>query len=235
MPPPRTSRLAPLRGWLAGMPWVIWAIVAACLLPELVLAGADLGLWGGAEWRRAAYAWGGFWPGLLGDWRPNFPFQAWVMFASYGFLHGGLAHLVVNMMTLISFGPVLVDRVGAGRFAALYAASLVGGAAGYALLSEGLRPMVGASGALFGLVGAFMAWEYADRFAARAGLWPVARMAAILVVLNLVLWWAMAGQLAWETHLGGFVAGWMAAFLLDPRARPAPGEEPVEEDTGEST
>ena len=38
-------------------------------------------------------------------------------------------------------------------------------------------------------------------------------------LLNLLLWWAMDGQLAWETHLGGFLAGWVMALLADPRPR----------------
>jgi membrane associated rhomboid family serine protease len=37
--------------------------------------------------------------------------------------------------------------------------------------------------------------------------------------MNLLLWWAMNGQLAWQTHLGGFMIGWITAILIDPRAR----------------
>lgn len=198
---------------------VVWLILLACVVPEIVLQGADLGLWGSGAWRRLAYSWGGFWPGLLQDWQPNFAAQPYVMFASYGFLHGGASHLIVNMLTLVSMGPLLVARVGQGRFALVYGLSLLGGAAGYALLSPGLTPMVGASGALFGLLGAWVAWDYTDRFAARAGLWPVVRVVVFLAGLNLVLWWAMDGGLAWQTHLGGFVTGWIAAFVVDPRPR----------------
>jgi membrane associated rhomboid family serine protease len=202
-----------------GVPAVVLGLVALCVLPEAALLGADLGLWGSSLWRSAAYAWGGFWPGLLQDWRPNFTGQSAVMFASYGFLHSGPLHLVVNMATLLSLGPPLVDRIGQGRFAVLYILSVLGGAAGFALLSDTTSPMVGASGALFGLAGAWIAWDYTDRFSAQERLWPVARAVGWLVVLNLVLWWAMNGQLAWQTHLGGFVTGWVAAGLLDPRPR----------------
>ncbi|MDC1399675.1 rhomboid family intramembrane serine protease [Yoonia sp.] len=79
--------------------------------------------------------------------------------------------------------------------------------------------MVGASGALFGLIGGLLAWTYVDRFTYNEGLWPIARAVLILVALNLVLWWAMDGQLAWQTHLGGFIAGWVVALLIDPRAQ----------------
>ena len=79
--------------------------------------------------------------------------------------------------------------------------------------------MVGASGALFGLAGAILAWEYVDRFTFRERLWPVARAAILLVALNVLLYFAMDRLLAWEAHLGGFVTGWIAAMLIDPRGR----------------
>lgn len=197
----------------------VWVIFGLCVLLELTLQGSDAGMWGARSWRNTAYGWGGFWPGLLQDWRPNYTLQPYAMFLSYGFLHGGASHLVVNMITLFSLSPILIERVGGLRFSLLYALSIFGGALGFALLSSGLTPMVGASGALFGLVGAWLAWEYVDRFTGRAALWPVMQAVLLLIGLNLILWWAMEGQLAWETHLGGFVTGWVAAMLLDPTAR----------------
>ncbi|WP_254813820.1 rhomboid family intramembrane serine protease [Rhodovulum sp. ES.010] len=162
---------------------------------------------------------------MLDDWKPNYSAQPYAMFFTYGFLHGGLAHLGVNMVTLWSLGRAVLDRVGAGGFALLYGGSILGGAAGFALLAPDLRPMVGASGALFGLAGGILAWLYVDRYTYREGLWPVIRAVLLLAALNVVLWWAMDGQLAWQTHLGGFVAGWVLALLIDPRPEPpaAPG------------
>jgi membrane associated rhomboid family serine protease len=49
---------------------------------------------------------------------------------------------------------------------------------------------------------------------------PILRVVVLLVVMNLVLWWAMSGQLAWQTHLGGFLAGAVAAALLGERGSP---------------
>ncbi|MCX7888541.1 MAG: rhomboid family intramembrane serine protease [Rhodobacteraceae bacterium] len=196
----------------------IAAIIVLCTIPEIVLTGADLGLWGSPGWRSVAVAWLGFWPGLLGNWRPNFPGQPWLMFATYGFLHAGLIHLTLNMLTLLSLGPPCAMRLGEGRFVALYAVSTVGGGLGYALLARGFVPMVGASGALFGLAGAILAWELRLRRLRRAAVWPVTRSVLILAGLNLLLWWAMDGLLAWQTHLGGFVAGWAAGLALDRRA-----------------
>jgi len=203
----------------ADMPAMLWAIFAVCVVVELCLAGSDFGLWGTGRWRSLAYQNGGFWIGLLGSWRPNYPLQAVFMFATYAFLHNGIMHLAVNMLTLFVLGRVVVERIGQIRFFSLYILAMVGGGAGFALLSDVPQPMVGASGALFGLAGAIAAWEYVDRTAAEERLWPVFRLVLLLLLLNLVLWWAMDGQLAWETHFGGFVSGWVIAFLVDPRSR----------------
>ena len=43
----------------------------------------------------------------------------------------------------------------------------------------------------------------------------------MLVALNAVMWWSLNGQLAWQTHLGGFITGWITAMLIDPRPRDA--------------
>ena len=141
------------------------------------------------------------------------------MFATYAFLHGGMLHLAANMITLWSLGQAVIDRVGRGAFVLLYLASVLGGALGYAALWTTPQPMVGASGALFGLAGGWLAWEYVDRFSDRSGLWPVIRVALMLIALNVVLFYTMNGQLAWQTHLGGFISGWVAAMLIDPRPR----------------
>lgn len=196
---------------------VLAAILILCLLPELALTGADWGLWGEPRWRIRTIQYAGFWSGLLDNWRPNYPLQQWTMFFTYGFLHAGVLHFLVNMMTLCSLGPPLVRRFGQGGFLLLYTGSILGGALGFALLSSQLQPMVGASGALFGLAGAHLALHYRARSDNHDTLAPVLKAMAGLVLLNLVLWWAMSGQLAWETHLGGFLTGWGLALWLDHR------------------
>ncbi len=200
-------------------PWwrldpVTLTILAICTGIELVFQLSDHGIIDWPRLRGLAYTYGGFWPGLLADWTPNFRGQSIAMFFTYGFLHGGLVHLVVNMITLVSLGAAVCYRGGAKRYALIYVASILGGAAVFGLLAPSLRPMVGASGALFGLVGALTAWDAMERRALHLSMRPVIRVIGVLVLLNVVLWWAMDGLLAWQTHLGGFLAGAaMAAFL----------------------
>ena len=195
-------------------------LIAICCVIELLLQLTDHGVVATSRSLRGlVYDYGAFWPGLLGDWTPNYATQPYVMFLSYGLLHGGWGHLLVNMFTLWSLGRGVLDRVGARGFLLIYLGSQIGGGVLFALLAQPFHPMVGASGALFGLVGALLAWNYVDRYTHHEGVWPVANAAFWLVVLNLVLWWVMDGQLAWETHLGGGIAGWVMALLVDPRPR----------------
>jgi len=206
----------------------LFTLIGLCTVIEVVLVLGDLGIVGPARLRVLVYEYAGFWPGLLDNWSPNYTAQPFAMFFTYGFLHSGLTHLLVNMITLWSLGQGVVNRVGPGGFMLLYALSIMGGAIGYTLLSVGPTPMVGASGALFGLAGGLLAWMYVDRFSRAEGLLPVLQAVVLLIVLNLVLWWVMDGQLAWETHLGGFITGWLLALLIDPR--PAQIDDTPDED-----
>lgn len=169
---------------------------------------SDGGVWGPARLRGTAYEYAGFWPGLLQGWRANYAAQPYVMFLTYGFLHAGPLHLGVNMVTLWSLGRAVAERAGLLGLALIYGGAILGGGLAYGVLAPGPQPMVGASGALFGLAGAYLAWGWADLRRAGQGPWPVLRMVGFLVALNLVMYWWLDGQLAWQTHLGGFLAGW---------------------------
>ncbi|MFN6195042.1 MAG: rhomboid family intramembrane serine protease, partial [Planctomycetota bacterium] len=83
-----------------------------------------------------------------GDW--------WRLLAA-AFLHGGAVHLVFNLMMLWSLGPALEQSLGSLRFTALYVASAVFGNVAVCLLYDPRQPVLGASGAIFGLMGAAVA------------------------------------------------------------------------------
>lgn len=188
------------------LPPVLTVLVLACVLPE-----AAIHLFPYPELVRGRLIQNfAFWPGLLKGWRANFAFQPELMFLTYGFLHAGITHLLFNMITLVSLGRFLVEELGAWRFMLLYGLAQLGGGLGYALLTTQTAPMVGASGALFGLAGALVWMRLREGLSAmttaealRDIAWPV----LLLVGMNVVMYVAMDGQLAWETHLGGFLAG----------------------------
>jgi membrane associated rhomboid family serine protease len=193
----------------------IAALIVLNVGVELVLAAADAGLVGSPRWRAIAYQNGAFWAGLLHGWRPNYPAQPWLMFLSYSVLHGGITHLAGNMLVLWMLGRVLRLRLGTAGFLAVYLLSAAGGALCFGLLSQSPQPMVGASGALFGLAGTWQYWRWSRRRRAGRSLWPVWQTLAWLAGLNAVFWVLLGGLLAWQAHLGGFATGWIVAAALE--------------------
>ena len=197
---------------------MVYLLIVLCVVPELVLQGADWGLWGSTRLRSLTYQNGAFWAGLLQGWRPNYTFQPYSMFVTYAFLHAGLGHLVVNMITLFTLGGSISASIGTYRFLFVYIAAIFGGALGFGWFGTTIQPMVGASGGLFGLAGAWIVLDVSATISERPGLktlafailWPI----TLLILLNVVMYWSTGGQLAWETHLGGFFAGCLATFLL---------------------
>lgn len=150
------------------------------------------------------------------------------------FLHGGYLHLIVNMWTLWLFGLPVEDRLGPLRFSALY---LCCGAAGsLAHLAFNLSsqvPALGASGAIAGVLGAFV-WIYPRaKVAAVVPIivipWivhlPAMLYAGIWFLIQMIEGWSaigadpLAGGIAWWAHIGGFVAGLALAVALHARTR----------------
>lgn len=199
-------------------PAVLWIVALTCL-PEVVLTILGSDLLGQGGLRRVAVVYMAFWNGLLDDLTGVYPLQREVMFISYAFLHGGFLHLIGNMIAVLGLGGIAVARIGEKGFLLLYAVTSVCGAAGFALLSNSPSPMIGASGAVFGLIGAWKFWEWQARHAADAPMRPLWMSLFGLALLNVILWFALSGLLAWEAHLGGFIAGVLFAAIVTPTMR----------------
>jgi membrane associated rhomboid family serine protease len=120
------------------------------------------------------------------------------------FLHAGILHLAMNMYLLWLLGKVLEPALGHARFALLYGASLLGGALGVMLVTP-TAATVGASGAVFGLMGAMVVLQY------RAGQNPWQSGILGLVMLNLVITFMVPG-ISIGGHIGGLLTGGVAAL-----------------------
>lgn len=199
-------------------PAVLWIVALTCL-PEVVLTIFGTDLVGQDGLRRMALIYMAFWNGLLGDLTGVYPMQREVMFISYAFLHSGFLHLIGNMIVVLALGGIVVARIGEKGFLLLYVLSTLGGAAGFAFLSTSPSPMIGASGAVFGLIGAWKFWEWQARHAVHAPMRPLWMSLVGLTLLNVILWVAMSGFLAWEAHLGGFIMGVLFAAIVTPTIR----------------
>jgi membrane associated rhomboid family serine protease len=123
-----------------------------------------------------------------------------------GFLHDGLLHIAVNMLSLYFVGRVLEPAIGRLNFAAIYFASLLAGSFG-ALLFEPLAPTVGASAAIFGIFGALIAVARSRGIPLwQSGLGPI-------LLINLVFSLSYTG-ISIGGHLGGLVAGLITGALV---------------------
>lgn len=213
-----------MTGFATGSVRTVWlGLALTCAAVEAVLAGADAGLWGTVLWRPLAYQHGGFWAGLLHGWTPNYAAQPWAMFITCGFLHAGWQHLAGNLLALGWLGLRLETALSARAFAALYGLSLLGGGAATAALATSPRPVVGASGAIMGLIAVWIAAEAQEMAAegesrARIRAMILFRVTAV-AALNWLAWKVELGGLAWQAHLGGFVLAGLAMAAL-PGLRP---------------
>jgi rhomboid protease GluP len=147
--------------------------------------------------------------------------QYWRLFTSM-FLHIGITHLFFNGYALFIIGTELERILGAVRFLAIYLLSgLFGSLASYAFTSN---LSAGASGAIFGLIGALAAFFLLHR--ERLGSWGRARLAniAFLIVINLFFGFTQPGidNLA---HLGGLVSGFGLGWAMAPRYQLDPFEQ----------
>lgn len=205
------------------------ALIVLNVIPEAVLQMAEAGWIGTDHWRLTAYSYGALWKGLLAGWQPNFPGQPATMFFSYSFLHAGAMHLAGNIAGLLWLAPLAARAAGASGLALIYGGAVLGGGLAFVLLSDSIRPMVGASGGVYGLAAAWLYWEYRDhrrRGLAVSGVW--AKLFLLVVLSNLLGWWLLRGDMAWQTHVGGAVAAWGCAWALErreTRRRPAPRSE----------
>ncbi len=207
-----------------SVPLSVWVLAALCAGPELVLLGADTGLWGSARWRPLAYEDAAFWAGLLYGWTPNYALQPLAMFFTHAWLHQGPWHLAGNLAALMWLGPQVVRRRGTAGLYLFWFVAVPAGGLVFGLVGSSAAPMVGASGGLFGLAGEWIVAEARTFARARARALRGIGLTALLVALNAAAWALQGGQLAWEAHLGGFLAGVGLATLLPPeRGTMAPG------------
>ena len=128
----------------------------------------------------------------------------WRLFTSM-FLHASILHIAFNMFALYLIGTQVEQYLGRARYIGLYLVSGLAGGAG-AVVQAPFQPVVGASGAIFGILGAMLIieWQVTGRLAGNA---------MTLIVINLVISFAIPG-ISWGGHIGGLIGGAVAAGLV---------------------
>jgi membrane associated rhomboid family serine protease len=182
---------------------------------------------------------------LVPAWLPSWwgP-QLWT-FVTHAFLHVNLNHLVFNVVWLIAFGSPVARRFGALRFLIFFAVTAAAGALVYLIARWGaVALMIGASGAVSGAMGAAVRFIFQRGGphgmigASDEAHLPAAPISVMLrdprVLIFLAVWFGvnflfgvgvipmpgMEGPIAWEAHVGGFLAGLLGFGLFDPRRPP---------------
>ena len=159
------------------------------------------------------------------------PQVAWATILSSMFLHGGWFHILSNMWVLFIFGDNVEDRMGGSRYFIFY---LLSGAAAALLQSYFLptsrEPMIGASGAIAGVLGAYLLLFPQARIASLVPIFFIFTIVNVPAPIFLLFWfvsqlfsgWLTLGGaggsgVAWWAHVGGFVFGVLAVFIFARR------------------
>ena len=202
---------------LAGDDWRIWSLYALAFIPTRITGTAPFpAIWGSQVWT----------------------------FVTYGLLHADVMHLFFNSLWLLVFGSVVARRLGVLKFLVLACASTIMGAVATLLTHWGeVAIVIGASGAVSGLmaaaiplmygVGLRLGDTYRMDIATVRPLRPLEILTNRRALIFTLIWIAVTlfsgasgwtgasfmeeGRIAWEAHLGGFVAGLIAFYWLDRR------------------
>jgi len=198
--------------WFAGQDWDVWSLYALSLIP--------------ARFTEPGY--------------PMIPGSQYWSLATYMLLHGSWMHLAFNCIWLLIFGTPVARYLGSSKFLLLMLVSGVLGGLCSLFLHWGQGTIiVGASGGVMGLMGAAMPLMYGERQS--HGGWRPATIGELMmnrrallftaVVLAITLFsggtgWTGNGfmdesSIAWEAHIGGFIGGLLAFYVLAPRVQPA--------------
>ncbi|MHB1009037.1 MAG: rhomboid family intramembrane serine protease [Propionibacteriaceae bacterium] len=162
-----------------------------------------------------------YYPGALqaactangGAWVAGVSSGAWWQVVTSVFTHLTFVHLAVNMVSLFVIGPIIERVLGRTRFLVLYGISGLAGSASVMWLTSPDASTVGASGALFGLMGALLLLSYKAK----------GNFVQVLVVLgaNVAFTLFYVGTISWQGHFGGLAGGLVAAWVIAyaPRER----------------
>ncbi|GAA1841403.1 rhomboid family intramembrane serine protease [Actinomadura bangladeshensis] len=192
----------------SAVPVVTYSLIGACIAVYLAELASWRVVWEFMMLGRAALPDGSVGGVAEGEWYRLFTTM---------FLHQrggtfGITHILFNMWALWAVGPALEQALGRWRYLALYVLSGLGGSVLLYLVGAANSSAVGASGAIFGLFGAY--FVIGRRFGGPVG--PI----VVLLVINLVITFSVPG-ISWQGHVGGLAVGaaLAAAYAYAPAAR----------------
>lgn len=188
---PKTKPAILTRMTGAEKPVVTYALIGICAVVFILTSLPGIGNTITSElWYMGAYSYPAY-------------FEPWRMLTAV-FVHQNILHIGLNMYMLWLFGKILEPMLGRMRYLVLFLLSGLAGSVGVFLIADPLQPVVGASGAIFGMVAAF--------FIIQRRLGGNATQLLVLVAINLVLGFVIPG-IAWQAHVGGLVGGALIGLI----------------------
>ena len=193
-----------------GHPYVTWGLIAACVLAFIVHSGLDP-----RTGHLVALRYGLIPATITGEAALSPEVAAippWATLITSMFLHGGVMHLVMNMLFLGIFGDNVEDAMGHRRFVLFYVVCGAAAALTHVVIAPGMTtPMIGASGAISGILGAYLILHPKAWVTFLVFVFPFTLPAWILLggwfVIQFLSALGGGGGVAWWAHVGGFVAG----------------------------
>jgi membrane associated rhomboid family serine protease len=142
--------------------------------------------------------------------------EVWRIFTAM-FLHAGIAHIGLNMLSLFFIGPAVELFYGKWRYLVIYLASgIIGGVVSYFMLPQGV--LIGASGAIAGIFGALGAFFFVNRRALGAAANAMLGQWLFWLLINVAFDFSSPG-IGWQAHLGGLASGLILGVVLIPPLR----------------
>ena len=200
-------------------PKTLWWLTGLMLMLEGLAQLSDRGWFGVLDLRGLMISYGAFWdflfpPGAVHQ--ALFPGQSYSMLLTHAFLHAGTIHVLMNTVIFIALGKTLAVYFGLRLVMVTMLLGALSSGVAFGLLESTAAPMVGASGVVFAFIGL---WLQASRSELKRLGRPGRSTASVmmsLIVIHVLLHVFMGGQIAWQAHLGGFVAGYfLIPWLID--------------------
>ena len=192
------ARISPTVRWRPKSPGRLGATRITPMVVLLIVINAAVYVWEETNFTRAELRFS-LWPA-----RVHYVHE-WYRLITNAFLHANAEHIIFNMITLAIIGPAVEAEVGRVRFLVIYLISAIGGSVVFDILAPSNELGLGASGAVFGVMGAYYVL-------ARLRRWDVQTITTLLIV-NIIFSFVAPG-VAWQDHLGGVIVGAAVCFGL---------------------
>ena len=197
-------------------PNILWWLTGLMLFLEGLAQLSDRGWFGVLDLRSLMISYGAFWdflfpPGTVDQ--ALFFGQSYAMLITHAFLHAGTLHVLMNTVIFIALGKTLAVYFGLRLTLLTMLVGAISSGVMFGLLESTSVPMIGASGVVFSLIGFWLQVSRAELKRLGRPDHSIASVIISLIVIHILLHVFMGGQIAWQAHLGGFVAG----YFLMPR------------------